>query len=54
MTPEQIAEKHYPIHTTCHFKIQKLKYQRLELIKDINNLIDDIKRADKPEVSKTA
>lgn len=39
MTPEEIAIKHFPIHTSCSFKIKKITYQRELLIKDINEAI---------------
>lgn len=39
MTPEEIAIKHFPINTSCHFKIKKIMYQREQLIKDINEAI---------------
>lgn len=39
MTPEEIAIKNFPIHTSCPFKIKKITHQREQLIKDINEAI---------------
>lgn len=35
MTPEQIAEKHFPINTTCPNKKKKIIWQREQLANDI-------------------
>jgi hypothetical protein len=41
MTLEQIAEKYFPYNTTCHFKIQRINYQRQQLIEDLIKLINE-------------
>lgn len=35
MSPEQIAEKAFPMHTTCPMKRKKIIYQREQLANDI-------------------
>jgi hypothetical protein len=41
MTLKQIAEKHFPYNTTCFFKIQRINYQREQLIEDLIKLINE-------------
>ena len=36
MTPEQIAEKHFPFNTTCPAKKKKIIWQREQLVIDLH------------------
>lgn len=41
MTINEIAEKHLPINTTCIHKKKQIYYKREQLVKDIEQLLND-------------
>lgn len=44
MTPEEIANKHFPINTTCPMKRKKILYQREQLANDIRAYYSNYQR----------